>query len=66
MWLEATSLDVVPLYKSFGFQVVEVIKVGMGKFDGNGQAKKGGEGVEAWLMLINNGGSDGPFSTSLQ
>jgi len=56
VWLEATSPDIVPLYEYFGFRVVEEITVGVGTFDGHGKAKEGGEGVKAWLMLIDNRG----------
>jgi len=54
VWLEATSLDVVPLYQHFGFRVVEEITIGVGRVDEQGRLKQGGEGVKAWLMLVDN------------
>jgi len=54
VWLEATSLDVVTLYQHFGFRVLEEITVGVGRVDGSGALKRGGEGVKAWLMLVDN------------
>jgi len=54
VWLEATSLDVVTLYQHFGFRVLEEITVGVGRVDGSGAPRKGGEGVKAWLMLVDN------------
>ena len=54
VWLEATSLDVVPIYKHFGFQVVEEITVGSGRVNDYGETEDGGSGVRAWLMLIDN------------
>lgn len=54
VWLEATSLDVVPLYEYFGFRVMEEILVGKGKVDRSGRLQTGGEGVKAWLMVVDN------------
>ncbi|KAM7210062.1 hypothetical protein V8F06_014557 [Rhypophila decipiens] len=54
VWLEATSLDVVPVYEYFGFKVMEEILVGKGKVDRSGRLAEGGEGVRAWLMVIDN------------
>jgi len=54
VWLEATSDELVPLYRHFGFRVVEEINVGVGRVDGQGQIKQGGEGVRAWLMVVDN------------
>ncbi|KAM7206120.1 hypothetical protein V8F20_002902 [Naviculisporaceae sp. PSN 640] len=56
VWLEATSLDVVPLYEYYGFKVVEEILVGKGKVDGKGRLEEGGEGVKARLMVMDNSG----------
>ncbi len=55
VWLEATSPDVVRLYKNFGFRVIQEITIGVGRIDAEGYTKEGGEGVKAWLMLIENG-----------
>lgn len=42
----------VPLCEYFGFKVVEEIVVGKGKVDGRGRLAEG-DGVKAWLMVIN-------------
>ncbi|KAK0702759.1 hypothetical protein B0H67DRAFT_595068 [Lasiosphaeris hirsuta] len=54
VWLEATSLDVVTLYQHFGFRLLEEITVGVGTVNGQGTMKKSGEGVKAWLMIMEN------------
>ncbi|KAK3364722.1 hypothetical protein B0T25DRAFT_530853 [Lasiosphaeria hispida] len=57
VWLEATSLDVVTLYKHFGFRVLEEITIGVGRVDGQGKLQNEGEGFKAWLMWVDNDGS---------
>ncbi|KAH8880803.1 hypothetical protein GQ53DRAFT_832978 [Thozetella sp. PMI_491] len=54
VWLEATSPAVVELYKHYGFRVLQEITVGRDRVDAKGRARPGGEGVQAWFMLIEN------------
>jgi hypothetical protein len=61
-WLEATSKRAVGVYEWYGFRVCEVVRFGVGRVDGGGWPREGGEGVEAWGMIFDwhlNGGGKG-------
>lgn len=49
--LEATSAGARDVYKHYGFDVIEEIKVGKGEVDSRGHKVEGGEGVSMWAMV---------------
>lgn len=51
VWLEATDLKAVRIYKHFGFEVVEEIPVGAGMIDSKGWPMDGGTGVIGYCMV---------------
>ena len=51
VWLEATYVHAMEVYKHFGFRVVETIRVGVGARSKEGWPEEGGEGVCAYAMI---------------
>lgn len=51
VWLEASSPYAVGIYEHFGFRLVEVITIGIGKYGSDGWPKEGGEGINGYAMI---------------
>lgn len=51
IWLEATYSHAVDIYQHYGFRLVDVIRVGVGKRNTLGWPEEGGEGVCAYGMI---------------
>ncbi|CZR67880.1 uncharacterized protein PAC_17779 [Phialocephala subalpina] len=50
-WVEATNAHARDVYVHFGFKVVEVVVIGKGSIDANGNFVSGGRGVTTYGML---------------
>lgn len=54
VWLEATYLHAVDVYKHFGFRLVEQVRLGVGCRDADGWPEEGGVGIRGYIMIYDS------------